>query len=139
MSSLEDSKEITNNGRVGWAGRQWSRFDLTVTKLQKFVSLIGSASMLATAIALGAEFVVLILLIIGVSALMLVSVVLDKVGFQRSTFEETFDQQTKMLWWNQVNVLALLYNIYGKSDSETQEKMLRKYLKRLRIAESELP
>lgn len=123
-------------GKVSWFGKQWSRYDLTATKLQKFVSMIGSASMIATAIALGAEFLLLALLLLGFGGLMIVAVILDKVGFQARALEANFDQQSRDLWWNQVNVLAILYNNYAEMEYDDRDKILLDFLKKLNIPES---
>lgn len=98
--------------------------------------MIGSASMIATAIALGAEFLLLALLLLGFGGLMIVAVILDKVGFQARALEANFDQQSRDLWWNQVNVLAILYNNYAEMEYDDRDKILLDFLKKLNIPES---
>lgn len=119
--------------KTQWASRQFSRYDLTITKIQKLFGLITAASVLATAIALGASLILIFLLLIGFGAIMALAYILDKVGFQKTTAEELWNQQLSGLWWNQVNVLAILYAEYASMSSEERAKKLEEFLKRLRI------
>ena len=75
-------------GKTQWASRQFSRYDLTVTKMQKLLGLITASGMVATAIALGASLILILLLLFGFGTIMTLAYILDKVGFQKATAEE---------------------------------------------------
>lgn len=119
--------------KTRWVSKQFSRYDLTATKLQKLLYLITASSMSATAIALGATSILAIFLIIGFVTIMVVAYILDRIGFQRATAEELWTQQLSNLWWNQINVITLLYNIYGELTLEQQVEKLKFFLTELGI------
>lgn len=120
-------------GKVQWASKQFSRYDLTITKIQKLLGLITASSVLATAIALGASGILIVLLLIASGVIMFLAYGLDKTGFQKATAEEVWQQTTSYLWWNQINTLALLYNIYGELSPEEQQEKLELFMERLGI------
>ena len=120
-------------GKVQWASKQFSRYDLTITKIQKLLGLITASSVLATAIALGASGILIVLLLIASGIIMFLAYGLDKTGFQKATAEEVWQQTTSNLWWNQINTLALLYNIYGELSPEERQERLELFMERLGI------
>jgi hypothetical protein len=88
---------------VRWVSRQWTRFDLTLTKFSKFLVVLNALSNLSVALTL-AGFVLLAMMILsGTVALVLVGVVLHKAGFFTETINEAFDQQSKELYKNQIH------------------------------------
>lgn len=119
--------------KTQWAGRQYSRYDLTITKIQKVISLVGTASMLAMAITLGASFILVLILIAGFSGVMVIAFILDKTGFQKATAEEIWEATMSRLWWNQINVLAILYNEYGNMTQEERQEKFMEFTRALGI------
>jgi len=119
--------------KTQWASRQFSRYDLTITKIQKLLGLITASGMVATAIALGATLILVCLLVLGFGVIMILAYILDKIGFQKATAEEIWGATTSRLWWNQINVLAILYNEYGNMSEEERQKKFAEFMCELRI------
>lgn len=117
-----------------WFGRQFSRFDLTVTKLSKVIALIGYASMIVTSIVLGGSLLLFVVLVCGFGLLMLVAYVLDKSGFQKDSFLELFDQQSKELWWLQQQLNALLIAEAIDLPKEERKDSIHELKRRLQIS-----
>jgi len=119
--------------KTRWGSRQFSRYDLTITKVQKVLGLITASGMVATAVALGATLILMCLLALGFGAIMILAYILDKIGFQKATAEEIWGATTSRLWWNQVNVLAILYNEYGNMSQEERQEKLTEFVRELGV------
>ena len=116
-----------------WITRQWGRYELTSTKMQRFVAMIGTASMIATAIALGASVTLLFILTVGFCCLMGIAYILDKVGFQHGSYEEIFDQQQKTLYHRKVKLNAAEIATCVQMSPEDLKRALEEARRALRL------
>jgi hypothetical protein len=89
----------TNKSRK--AGKWFSRYDLTITKIHKILGLVSAVSLLTTAIMLGGFLLLLVLFGVAAIAILLLAYLLDRSGFQSDELEERFEQQAKPLWVKQ--------------------------------------
>jgi hypothetical protein len=95
--------------------------------------LLTAAGAVATAIALGASLVVIMLLVFGFGSTLVLGYILDKSGFQKATAVETWSQQFPALWWPQVNIFGILYAEYKEMSHEERMKRLEFFLTRIGI------
>lgn len=90
-----------NTNKSRQAGKWFSRYDLTITKIHKMLGLISAVSLLTAAIMLGGFLLLMILLCSAALAILLLAYILDRTGFQSDELEERFEQQVKPLWVKQ--------------------------------------
>jgi len=90
---------------IQWITRQYSRFDLALTKLSRPLVAINTLSNLAVAVVVGL-FIFGTLAIFAFVGIAVLGYGLHKSGFFMETVNEAFDQQQKILYHRQVRLNA---------------------------------
>lgn len=83
--------------KITWASRQFSRFDLALTKLSRPLVALNTISNLSVALVVGV-LVFGFLFLVGFLGLVVLGYGLHRSGFLMQTTIETFDQQQKELY-----------------------------------------
>lgn len=118
--------------KVKWASRQFTRFDLALTKLSRPLTAINALSNLAVAVVIG-FFVFGTIAIIGFVGIAILGYILHRAGFFMETMNETFDQQSKVLWERQQRFLAGEIELCRRMDKEGLEQYIEKAKEDLRL------
>lgn len=118
--------------KVKWISRQYSRFDLALTKLSRPLTAINTLSNLAVAVVVG-FFIFGTLALIAFFGIAILGYILHRAGFFMETMNETFDQQFKELWHRQQKVLAGEIELCRRMDKEQLEQYIAEAKAELRL------
>lgn len=118
--------------KVKWISRQYTRFDLALTKLSRPLTAVNTISNLSVALIVGV-WLFGALFLFGFLGILGLGYGLHRSGFFMQTMNETFDQQSKELWVRQNRFLSLSIARYAKLDEKDLEQMLEEAAKELRV------
>lgn len=117
---------------IQWITRQYSRFDLALSKLSRPLSAINTLSNLAVAVVVGL-FVFGSLAILAFAGIAVLGYGLHKSGFFMGTVNEAFDQQQKILYHRQIQLTAAEIATCIRMSPEDLERHLEKARGALRL------
>ena len=118
--------------KVRWISRQFSRFDLALTKLSRPLGIVNTISNLSVALILG-FFVFGLIFTLGFLSIIILGYVLHKSGFFMETMNETFDQQNKQLYKRQVRFTSASIAKCNRMTPEELEQEIKEATQELRI------
>jgi len=118
--------------KIRWISRQYSRFDLALTKLSRPLTAVNTLSNLAVAVVIS-FWIFGTLAIIGFIGIGILGYILHRSGFFMETMNELFDQQSKELWHRQQKVLAGEIELCRRMDKEQLEQYLAEAKAELRL------
>lgn len=118
--------------KVRWLSKQWARFDLSLIKLSRPLAAINTLSNLTVAIVIGL-FLFGVFALVGFVVIVLLGYVLHKSGFFMATVTETFDQQSKELWYRQQRYLSVLIAKHNRMNNTDLDRELAEAKKALRL------
>lgn len=118
--------------KVNWLSKQYSRFDLALTKVSRPLGVVNTVANLSVAIVLG-FFIFGATFIIGSLVILGLGYVLHKSGFLMQTTKDNFDQQSKELWEPQIRLLAAWNSHYDRMTTEELEREIKRLVKELRL------
>lgn len=113
--------------KVRWTSKQFTRFDLALTKFQRPLSAVNTISNFTVAATL-AGLLLGMLGIIGFLGLTLVGYALDKSGFFKETRTQRFKQEDSSLW----DDITKLQSAYIAHYENMSPEDLKKEIERLR-------
>lgn len=117
---------------VNWFSKQYSRFDLALTKVSRPLAVVNTIANLSVAIVVGI-YVFGLTFSIGLLFILGLGYVFHKSGFFMQTTKENFDQQFKELWEPQTKLLAAWISEYNRMTKEELEQEIQRLLKELRL------
>lgn len=109
--------------KVKWISKQFTRFDLALVKLSRPLTAINTLSNLSVAITIGFLLFGTIALI-GFVGIAILGYMFHRAGFFMETMNETFDQQSKELWYRQQRYLAAAIAMFSRKDDEDLAEIL---------------
>lgn len=118
--------------KVKWISRQYSRFDLALTKLSRPLTAINTLSNLAVAVVIG-FWIFGTLALIGFLGIGILGYILHRSGFFMETMNELFDQQSKELWKRQTRYWVAENNKCQRMTNEQLDEYLEHAKKELRL------
>ena len=118
--------------KVKWISRQYSRFDLALTKLSRPLTAVNTLSNLAVAVVIG-FWIFGTLALIGFLGIGILGYILHRSGFFMETMNELFDQQSKELWERQTRYWVALNNKCQRMDDDEIDDYLEKARSELRL------
>lgn len=118
--------------KVSWLSKQFSRFDLALTKMSRPFVAVNTIANLSVALVVG-YFLFGVLFILGFSGLVVTGYALHKSGFFMQTTIETFDQQSKTLYERQIRFMAATIANYARLEDEALDKIIEEVKGDLRL------
>jgi len=118
--------------KVRWVSRQFSRFDLALTKLSRPLGIVNTISNLSVALIMG-FFIFGVIFTVGFIVILFLGYVLHRVGFFMETVTETFDQQGKVLYQRTVRFSSAYFAKCMKMNEEELEQELEEAGRDLRL------
>ena len=118
--------------KVRWVSKQFSRFDLALTKLSRPLGIVNTISNLSVALVIG-FFIFGLIFVFGFLALIVLGYALHRSGFFMETMNETFDQQQKQLYKRQIRFMAANISKCDRMSNEELETELERASVELRM------
>lgn len=118
---------------IGWVSRQWSRFDLSLTKLLRPLVAINTISNVSVAVAIAGLPILALILISGSFVIGIIGYILHRIGFFMGTVNETFDQQQKHLYQRQIRFMSARIALCNRMTPKELEKELEESMEGLRL------
>lgn len=118
--------------KVKWISRQYSRFDLALTKISRPLIAVNTISNLSVALVVGV-WLFGALFLFGFLGILGLGYGLHKSGFFMETMNELFDQQSKELWERQQRYLAATFAKYSRLEDKDLEQELETAKRELNI------
>ena len=118
--------------RINWISKQYSRFDLALTKISRPLAVVNTIANLSVAIVVGI-YVFGFTFTVGFLTILGLGYVFHKSGFFMQTTKENFDQQFKELWEPQTKLLAAWISKYNRMTKEELDQEIQRLLKELRL------